>query len=229
MPYKILIAEENRGVAQAKKNCLEGHDFQVELVASGADILTVLFTTDYDLLILECNQHCKQICQQIRKKLSIPILLLLDQQEPPNILTEIEADAAILQSCTSDELVAQVRSCLKWYTQRVDLCIERPTVEKITCGNLMLLPYSRHIYKDGEEVRLSDWEFEMLRFLIEHPNRIFSKEQLFAEIWGDGYIRDSTSVLVYLNRIREKIEANPAHPQILETVEGIGYRLHIPK
>ena len=93
----------------------------------------------------------------------------------------------------------------------------------------MLLPYSRHIYKDGEEVRLSDWEFEMLRFLIEHPNRIFSKEQLFAEIWGDGYIRDSTSVLVYLNRIREKIEANPAHPQILETVEGIGYRLHIPK
>lgn len=93
----------------------------------------------------------------------------------------------------------------------------------------MLLPYSRRIYKNEEEIQLSDWEFELLRFLMEHPNRVFSKEQLFTEIWGDGYIRDSTSVSVYLNRIREKIEDNPARPQILETVEGVGYRLHISK
>ena len=229
MPYKILIAEENRGMAQAKKNWLEEHAFQVELVTRGADILTVLFTNDYDLLILECNQHCKQICRKIRKKSSIPILLLSNQPEAMSLLTDIEADAVILQPCTSDELVAQVRTCLKQYTQWVDLCVERPVVEKITCGSLMLLPYSRRIYKNEEEIQLSDWEFELLRFLMEHPNRVFSKEQLFTEIWGDGYIRDSTSVSVYLNRIREKIEDNPARPQILETVEGVGYRLHISK
>ncbi len=228
MPYKILIAEENREMARARKKCLEEHAFLVEFAIRGADILAVLSANDYDLLILEANPYCQQLCRKIRKKRSIPILLLVGP-EANDMQTGVEADAVVLQSCTSEELVAQVRTCLKRYTQPVQLRIERPVVETITCGSLVLLPDNRRFYKDGKEIELSDWEFAMLHFLMKHPGKVFSKEQLFAEIWGEGYICDSTSVLVYLNRLREKIEADSIHPQILETVGGIGYRLHIPK
>ena len=98
--------------------------------------------------------------------------------------------------------------------------------DRITVGDVEILPRSWNVYKAGRELRLPNREFTLLKYLAENANIVFSKEQLFETIWGYDYVGDSATVTVHIGRIREKIEDDPAHPKIIETVWGAGYRLN---
>ena len=96
----------------------------------------------------------------------------------------------------------------------------------IEIGPLRILPKSWKVYKNGEEIKMPNREFLLLKFLAENPNIVFSKERLFETIWGFDYVGDSATVTVHIGRIREKIEDDPARPKLIETVWGAGYRLN---
>lgn len=97
----------------------------------------------------------------------------------------------------------------------------------ITIGDVRILPRSWKVYKGERELKLPNREFELLKYLAQHPNLVFSKEQLFEAIWGCGYVGDRATVTVHIGRIREKIEDDPSNPRIIETVWGVGYRLNL--
>ena len=98
--------------------------------------------------------------------------------------------------------------------------------ESLEVGALRILPRSRKVYKNGTEIKFPNREFELLLFLAEHPNVVFSREQLFEKIWGYDYVGESATVTVHINRIREKVEDIPSEPVMIETVWGAGYRLN---
>lgn len=126
------------------------------------------------------------------------------------------------------QLVARVRSHLKQYerlTRKQEK--EADSTEKITIQNLVIEPGTWKVWKDGEELRLLNREFELLCLLAKHPNLVFSKEKLFEAVWGYDFVSDAATVSVHINRLREKIEEDSRNPKIIETVWGAGYRLNL--
>ena len=137
------------------------------------------------------------------------------------------ADDYIAKPFDPAELVARVKAHLSRYDRLVGAG-RAQDVERITVGELTILPRSWKVYKGERELRLPNREFELLKFLAENPNIVFSKEQLFEAIWGYDYLGDSATVTVHIGRIRDKIEDDPSNPRIIETVWGAGYRLNRP-
>ena len=137
------------------------------------------------------------------------------------------ADDYISKPFDPAELVARVNAHLRQY-DRLKGSSEEKTAEPeiITIGDLKILVNSWKVYKGDQEIRFPNREFELLKFLALNPNIVFSREQLFEKIWGYDYTGDSATVMVHINRIREKIEDDSKNPKILETVWGAGYRLN---
>ena len=122
------------------------------------------------------------------------------------------------------ELVARVKSHLSRYQRLTGGRVEDDGA--IQVGDLRILPQSWKVFKGEQEIKMPNREFALLKFLAENPNIVFSKERLFEAIWGYDYVGDSATVTVHVGRIRDKIEDDPAHPKIIETVWGAGYRLN---
>lgn len=110
--------------------------------------------------------------------------------------------------------------------QTAEEVCEPVPLREIVMGGLRILPDSWHVYREDQEIRLTNKEFEILRFLAQNPNIVFSRDQLMNEIWGYDYVGDTTTVMVHINRLRDKIELDPGNPQIIETIWGAGYRLN---
>ncbi len=119
------------------------------------------------------------------------------------------------------------RNAVGRHTDNENLSGSNRKADEIDIGNLRIMLRGWKVYKDGEEIKFPNKEFELLKFLATNPNIVFSKEALFEKIWGYDYAGDSATVMVHINRIREKIENDPRNPQIIETVWGAGYRLNL--
>jgi DNA-binding response OmpR family regulator len=124
--------------------------------------------------------------------------------------------------------VARVKAHLSRYARLTGGGGGQDCQESITIGPLRILPQSWKVYKGDQEIKMPNREFELLKFLAENPNIVFSKERLFETIWGYDYVGDSATVTVHIGRIRDKIEDDPSSPKIIETVWGAGYRLNRP-
>ena len=163
---KVLIVEDDNGIAMLERGYLETAGFPTGLAADGDAAAAAALSGEYDLILLDVmlpGRDGYDICRQLRDKIDVPIL-----------------------------------------------------------------PRSWKVYKGERELRLPNREFELLKFLAENPNIVFSKEQLFEAIWGYDYLGDSATVTVHIGRIRDKIEDDPSNPRIIETVWGAGYRLNRP-
>ena len=170
------------------------------------------------------------ICRELRDHVDIPILLVTAKTESVDKIRGLGlgADDYIAKPFDPAELVARVKAHLSRYKRLKGSTNSAPSdnVETVIIGDLKVLLKSYKAYRGNTEIKFANREFELLRFLIEHPNIVFSKDELFDKIWGYEYIGDSATVAVHINRIREKIETDPASPQIIETVWGAGYRLN---
>ena len=230
---KILIVEDDEKIALLEQDYLEINGYETVWLADGAGVVSELRSHAYDLVLLDvmlpgCSGY--DICRQIRDEIDIPILMVTARTESVDAIRGLGlgADDYITKPFDPSLLVARVRSHLKRYARltagKSEGVIE--SKERIHVQDVVLEPKTWKVWKKGKELRLPNREFELLRFLAENPNIVFSKEALFEKIWGYDYISDAATVSVHIGRLREKIEEDPRDPKIIETVWGAGYRLN---
>ena len=226
----ILIVEDDSEIAMLERDYLEIAGFSTGMAADGEAAVEAALSGAYDLILLDvmlpgCDGY--QVCRRIRDRIDVPILMVTARTDSVDKIRGLGlgADDYIAKPFDPAELVARVKAHLSRYDRLVGAG-RPPEQERITVGDLTILPRSWKVYKGEREIRMPNREFELLKFLAEHPNIVFSKERLFEAIWGYDYMGDSATVTVHIGRIRDKIEDDPSNPKIIETVWGAGYRLN---
>lgn len=230
---KILIVEDDEKIAQLERDYLESNGYETVLIADGAGVIPELKKHKYDLVLLDvmlpgCSGY--DICRKIRDEVDIPILMVTARTEAVDVIRGLGlgADDYITKPFDPSQLVARVRAHLKRYARlTAKRAGEDGETDQIVIQDVVIEPRTWKVWKKGKELKLPNREFELLRFLAENPNIVFSKEKLFEKIWGYEYISDAATVSVHINRLREKIEDDARNPRIIETVWGAGYRMNM--
>ncbi len=242
---EILLAEDDKEIANLERDYLTMNGYEVDVAGDGMEAEEKLKSHVYDLLILDIMMPGKSgydLCREYRDKIDIPILMVTAKTDSVDKIRGLGlgADDYIVKPFDPMELVARVKAHLAQYqrlTQRAQENVKEPVLKEreydaedylLCIGNLKIMTKSWKVIKDGQEIHLPNREFELLKYLAMNPNIVFSKEHLFEKIWGYDFVSDSATVMVHINRIREKIEDDPRKPQIIETVWGAGYRLNLP-
>lgn len=229
MAKKILIVEDDADIQMIEEAYLQSANFETMIVDDGNKVSQVLENNTLDLILLDLMLPGKNgfdICKEIREKLDIPILMVTARNESIDKIRGfgMGADDYIAKPFDPAELVARVTANIRQYER---LKNTKPQEEEEICiKDLRIQINNWKVFKGDQEIKFPNKEFELLKFLAINPNIVFSKEQLFEKIWGYDYTGDSATVMVHINRIREKIEEDSKNPQILETVWGAGYRLN---
>ena len=226
---KILIVEDDEEIAMLERDYLEIEGFQTEIISDGGAAEEAALTGAYDLILLDLmlpGRSGYEVCRRIRDQVDVPILMVTARTESVDKIRGLGlgADDYIGKPFDPAELVARVKSHLSWYQRLTGGRGEDDGA--IQVGDLRILPQSWKVFKGNQEIKMPNREFALLKFLAENPNIVFSKERLFETIWGYDYVGDSATVTVHVGRIRDKIEDDPAHLKIIETVWGAGYRLN---
>ena len=228
---RILIVEDDEDISMIEEAYLASAGFETKIMKDGLKVNDLLNKENFALILLDLMLPGKsgyEICKEIRGKLDIPILMVTARSESVDKIRGLGlgADDYISKPFDPAELVARVTANIRQYDRIKNKIPSATHSEEICIGDLRILVNSWKVYKRGEDIRFPNKEFELLKFLAMNPNIVFSKEQLFEAIWGFDYDGDSATVMVHINRIREKIEDDIKNPQIIETVWGAGYRLN---
>lgn len=230
---RILIVEDDADISMVEEAYLEAAGFETRIVTDGTGISSLIQKEEYDLILLDLMLPGKsgyEICREIRDEVDIPILMVTARTESVDKVRGLGlgADDYISKPFDPAELVARVNANLRQYDRMLQRLPRGKTEEpeEIIIQDLRILVNSWKVYKGEKEIKFPNREFELLKFLAMNPNIVFSKEQLFEKIWGYDYVGDSATVMVHINRVREKIEDDSKNPKILETVWGAGYRLN---
>lgn len=230
---RVLIVEDDQDISMIEEAYLESAGFETKIIVDGAKVMDLLEKEEFNLILLDLmlpGQSGYEVCRQIRDKVDIPILMVTARTESVDKIRGLGlgADDYIAKPFDPAELVARVNANLRQYERVLKKIPEEKAaeVDEIQIQDLRILVNSWKVYKGSREIKFPNREFELLKFLAMNPNIVFSKEQLFEKIWGYDYTGDNATVMVHINRIREKIENDSKNPQILETVWGAGYRLN---
>ena len=226
---RILIVEDDADIAAIERDYLELGGYAVTIAPDGTTGLDAALHQPFDLILLDVmlpGIDGFAICKQVRAEKDIPILMVTARGEDVDKIRGLGfgADDYMEKPFSPSVLVARVKAHLAQYA-RLKPCVDTP--KTITVGSLTADPAARRITKNGVEVPLKNKESELLFFLMRHPEQVFSREDLYELIWGLESMGDNITVAVHINRLREKIEDTPADPKLLQTVWGVGYRLHI--
>lgn len=237
---KILIIEDDEDISMIEETYLKAYGFDTKIIADGNLVYSELEKNTYNLILLDLmlpGINGYDICKNIREKIDIPIIMVTARTESLDKIKGLSlgADDYISKPFDPAELVARVNANLRQY-ERLKKSLNSKNTEvpdtdnnnknEIIIQDIRILPESWIVYKKDKELKLPNREFELLKFLAQNPGIVFSKEQLFEKIWGYDYMGDSATVMVHINRIREKIEDDSKSPKIIETVWGAGYRLN---
>lgn len=229
MAERILIIEDDRDIAAIEKDYLELAGYSVTTVEDGREGLEEGNRGGYDLILLDVmlpSLDGFQVCRQLRSRIDTPILMVTAKREDIDKIRGLGlgADDYIEKPFSPSVLVARVRSHLAQYqrlkghgAKRVELRVRE------VCLNTQ----THRCFVSGREVTLKNKEYEVLLFLMENADRVFTKEELYEKIWGLDAMGDSATVAVHINRLREKLEEDPSHPKYIQTVWGAGYRFGV--
>ncbi|MCL2800499.1 MAG: response regulator transcription factor [Treponema sp.] len=226
---KILIIEDDKEIAAIEKDFLEISGFEVVIENDGLEGQRQALSGDYSLIILDLMLPRKDgmtICREIRNKIDIPILMVTAKLEDNDKIRGLGfgADDYIVKPFSPTELVARVKSHLARYKRLTSLSDNLQMNDDIDFGWLRINKSSHRVYLNENEITLTQKEYELLFLLASNLDIVFSKERLYDKIWGENKYGDIKTVAVHINRLREKIEKNPAEPIHLQTVWGAGYR-----
>ncbi|MBQ0059591.1 MAG: response regulator transcription factor, partial [Lachnospiraceae bacterium] len=220
---KLLIIEDEEAIAELEKDYLELSGFEVDIEYDGLKGLERALTTDYDLYILDLmlpGMDGFEICRLIREEKNVPILLVSAKKEDIDKIRGLGfgANDYITKPFSPSELVARVKAHLAQYDRLMSDRMPKNHVVEIR--GLKIDTTDRRVWVNGEEVQFTTKEFDLLTFLAKHPNHVFSKDELFREIWNMESIGDIATVTVHIKKIREKIEYDTSKPQYIETIWG---------
>ena len=228
---RILIIEDEEAIADLEKDYLELSGFQVEIEDRGDTGLTRALKEEFDLIILDLmlpGVDGFEICKQIREGKNIPILMVSAKKDDIDKIRGLGlgADDYMTKPFSPSELVARVKAHMARYERLVGTN-QKPQNDIVEIRGIRIDKTARRVYVDGVERTFTTKEFDLLTFLAENPNHVFTKEELFREIWDMDSIGDIATVTVHIKKIREKIEADTAKPQYIETIWGVGYRFKV--
>ena len=224
---KILIIEDDGDIAAIERDYLELNNFQVEIAGDGITGLELGLHGTFDLILLDLmlpGMDGFAVCRRLREETDIPILMVTARREDIDKIRGLGlgADDYIEKPFSPSVLVARVRAHLARYARLTGG--QQKADPELRAGGLRLNTATRRVYVNGQEVELKNREYELLHFLMLHPDMVFSREDLYEKIWGLDAMGDNATVAVHINRIREKIEPDPSRPQYIQTVWGAGYR-----
>lgn len=227
---KILIIEDEVAIAELERDYLELSDFQVEIENNGDVGLKRALEEDFDMYILDLmlpGIDGFEICRRIREIKNTPILMVSAKKDDIDKIRGLGlgADDYMTKPFSPSELVARVKAHLARYERLIGSVVEQNDVIEIR--GLKIDRTARRVWVNGEERSFTTKEFDLLSFLAGHPNHVYSKEELFREIWDMESIGDIATVTVHIKKIREKIEYDTSHPQYIETIWGVGYRFKV--
>ena len=233
---RILIVEDDPDISMIEETYLQSAGYETAVLTDGENISAYMQEHPCDLVLLDVmlpGKNGYEICEEIRSRYDLPILMVTARNESVDKIRGFNtgADDYIPKPFDPMELTARVKANLRQYHRlkesaaAAELQPDR-TVPEIRIGDLRIQPDSWRVFKKDKEIRLTNREFELLKFLAQNADIVFSREQLMEKIWGYDYIGDTSTVMVHINRLREKIEDDPKNPKILETVWGAGYRLN---
>ena len=227
---KILIIEDEEAIADLEKDYLELSGFKVEIEDRGDTGLTRALKEEFDLIILDLmlpGVDGFEICRQIREEKNIPVIMVSAKKDDIDKIRGLGlgADDYMTKPFSPSELVARVKAHMARYNRLVGSSQKNNDIIEIR--GIRIDKTARRVIVDGTEKAFTSKEFDLLTFLAEHPNHVYTKEELFREIWDMDSIGDIATVTVHIKKIREKIEYDSAKPQYIETIWGVGYRFKV--
>ena len=230
MSKRILIVEDEESIADLEKDYLELSGFEVEVANDGETGLRRGLAVEFDLIILDLMLPGVDgffNCRQIRGQKNTPIIMVSAKKDDIDKIRGLGlgADDYMTKPFSPSELVARVKAHLARYERLIGSVVEQNDVIEIR--GLKIDRTARRVWVNGEERSFTTKEFDLLSFLAGHPNHVYSKEELFREIWDMESIGDIATVTVHIKKIREKIEYDTSHPQYIETIWGVGYRFKV--
>ena len=227
---KILIVEDEEAIADLEKDYLELSGFDVEIENDGTSGMERALNEDFDMFILDLmlpGTDGFEICRKIREKKYTPVLMVSAKKDDIDKIRGLGlgADDYITKPFSPSELVARVKAHLARYERLIGSTAQKNDIIEIR--GIRIDKTARRVWVNEEEKQFTTKEFDLLTFLAENPNHVFTKDELFSKIWDMESIGDIATVTVHIKKIREKIEFNTAKPQYIETIWGVGYRFKL--
>ncbi|MBR5577824.1 MAG: response regulator transcription factor, partial [Lachnospiraceae bacterium] len=227
---KILIIEDEVAIADLEKDYLELSGFKVEMEHTGDGGLKRALNEDFNLVVLDLmlpGIDGFEVCKKIRENKDIPVIMVSAKKDDIDKIhgLGLGADDYMTKPFSPSELVARVKAHLARYERLVNT--NTRTNDIIEIRGIRIDKTARRVYIDGEEKNFTTKEFDLLTFLAENPNHVYTKEELFREIWDMDSVGDIATVTVHIKKIREKIEVGASKPQYIETIWGVGYRFKV--
>ena len=227
---RILIIEDEVAIADLEKDYLELSGFEVVMEHAGDTGLARALAEDFDLIVLDLmlpGIDGFEVCRQIREKKDIPVIMVSAKKDDIDKIhgLDLGADDYMTKPFSPSELVARVKAHMSRYNRLVNT--NQKVNDVIEIRGIRIDKTARRVYIDGEEKNFTTKEFDLLTFLAENPNHVFTKEELFREIWDMDSVGDIATVTVHIKKIREKIEEGSSKPQYIETIWGVGYRFKL--
>ena len=226
--YRILIVEDNEKIRMELCDFLSKNGYLSEGCSNFQHILEDITSRKPDLILLDLNLPFTDghfICKELRKTSNVPIIIVTSRNSEIDELQSMHlgADDYVTKPFNPLELVARVKSQLRRYTKLGNLNTDNNAVFR--AGGLVINDETKEVTVDGESVKLTPIEYNILKLLMKNQGRVFSINQIYESIWNEEAIGADNTVAVHIRHIREKIEINPKDPQYLKVVWGIGYKV----
>ena len=227
---RIMIIEDEEAIAELEIVYLELSGFE-DIICNRGDLgLNMALKEDFDLIILDLmlpEIDGFEICRQVREAKNTPIIMVSAKKDDIDKIRGLGlgADDYMTKPFSPSELVARVKAHMDRYNRLIGSTTQKNDIIEIR--GLKIDKTARRVWVNGEEKTFTTKEFDLLTFLAQNPNRVFTKEELFREIWDMESVGDIATVTVHIKKIREKIEYNNAKPQYIETIWGVGYRFKV--
>ncbi|CAM4386730.1 DNA-binding response regulator, OmpR family, contains REC and winged-helix (wHTH) domain [Bacillus albus] len=225
---RILIADDNQEIRNLLKIYLERELYMVDTAINGDEALQLFNQNNYNLVILDLMMPKVdgiEVCRKLRDKTNVPILMLTakDHEVDKILGLSIGADDYITKPFSIHEVVARVKALMRRFlVLGSNINVQEKTTLTFKGLTINLNTYTVHTNK--EEISLTGKELELLKFFTSNPGQVFTKTQLFRNVWDDNYIEDDNTVMVHIRKLRKKIENDPSNPKFIQTVWGIGYK-----
>jgi two-component system response regulator RegX3 len=223
---RVLVVEDEESYSDALAYVLRKEGFEVAVAATGPEALAEFDRAGADIVLLDLmlpGLPGTEVCRQIRQTSNVPVIMVSakDDEVDKVVGLELGADDYVTKPYSSRELVARIRAVLRRGTE--------PELAPATLeAGPVRMDVERHVVTiDGDDVRLPLKEFELLEMFLRNPGRVLTRGQLIDRVWGADYVGDTKTLDVHVKRLRAKIEPNPAEPQYLTTVRGLGYKLDL--
>ena len=226
---KILLVEDDVEISEMLKNFLLTENFEVVTAYDGESACEKFFADEYSIVLLDLmipKISGMEVMKTIRASSTVPIMILSakDTDSDKTLGLGLGAYDYVTKPFSVTEVLARIKANIRRNTQYT-AAVAAEEEEILTKGELVLNLNAYSVMKNGKKVELTAKEFEILKLLMKNPKKVYTKEQLYSQIWNDAYMGDENAVNVHISRLRNKIDDNPRDPDYVVTVWGIGYKL----